>query len=363
MSELVRKNIKNLTPYEPGKPIEEVQRELGLKEVVKLASNENPLGPSPRAVAAIKKLASGVNRYPDGGCFYLKKRLAKEFGLKEKNFIIGNGSNEIIELAIRTFLYEDEEILTSEPSFLIYEISTRIEAGIPVLVPLKNFTYDLMAMKKAINASTKIVFIANPNNPTGTSVGRKEVEEFLKDLPENLVVVFDEAYNEFVQNRDFPNTLDYLNKGNIIILRTFSKAHGLSGLRIGFGISSPKLINAMNRAKQPFNVNSLAQAAALASLEDKGHIKMVRKAVQEGKAYIYKELDKIGLEYIKSDANFILIRLSRDGKEVFRKMLVCGVIIRDMNAYGLKNFIRVTVGTRQENKKFITILKKTLARK
>jgi len=360
MKEIARKNIKEIVPYEPGKPIKEVERELGIKGIVKMASNENPLGPSPKALKAIRECLKDLNRYPDGGSFYLKERLAKEFGLEKKNFILGNGSNEIIELAIRTFMNEGDEVITAEPSFLIYKISVRIEGGKPVLVPLKDFAYDLPRMREAVTERTKLVFIANPNNPTGTSVGKDELEKFLNGLPEGIIVILDEAYNEFVECKDFPNSLDYLNRGNVIILRTFSKAHGLPGLRIGFGIASTELIDLMNRTRQPFNVNSLAQAAALASLDDKAHVERIKKLVREGKEYLYKEFDSLGLFYQKSDTNFILVDIKGDGRKVFEKMLREGVIIRDMNAYGLKNFIRVTIGTRKENKKFISALKKVL---
>ena len=360
MKEIARKNIREIVPYEPGKPIEEVERELGIKGIVKLASNENPLGPSPKAIKAIKECLKDLNRYPDGGSFYLKERLAGEFGLDKKNLILGNGSNEIIELAIRAFMNEGEEALTAEPSFLIYKISVKIEGGNPVLVPLKDYTYDLPRMKEAVTERTKLVFIANPNNPTGTSVGKDELEKFLDGLPKGVIVILDEAYNEFVERRDFPNSLDYLNRGNVIILRTFSKAHGLPGLRIGFGISSPELIDLMDRTRQPFNVNSLAQAAALASLGDKAHVERIKKLVKEGKECLYGEFDSLGLFYLKSDTNFILVDIKGDGKEVFEKMLREGVIVRDMNAYGLKSFIRVTIGTKKENKKFINALKKVL---
>ena len=360
MKEIARKNIRDIVPYEPGKPIKEVERELGIKGIVKLASNENPLGPSPKALKAIKECLKDLNRYPDGGSFYLKERLAKEFGLKKKNFILGNGSNEIIELAIRAFMNEGEEVITAEPSFLIYKISVKIEGGRPVLVPLKDYTYDLSRMREAVTERTKLVFIANPNNPTGTSVGRIELEKFLDGLPKGVIVILDEAYNEFVEREDFPNSLDYIDRGNVIILRTFSKAHGLPGLRVGFGISNPELIDLMNRTRQPFNVNSLAQVAALASLGDKVHVERIKRLVSEGKEYLYGEFDSLGFFYLKSDTNFILVDIKGNGKEVFEKMLREGVIVRDMNAYGLKNFIRVTIGTEKENKKFISVLKKVL---
>lgn len=360
MRELARECIRDIIPYKPGKPIEELKRELGITDIVKIASNENPIGSSKKVISAILKMANKLNRYPDGGCFYLKDRLSKFLEVEKSSIIFGNGSNEIIEFVARAYLNEGEEVILAHPTFLIYRIAISIQGGRPVIVPLREFRYDLVAMKKAITPKTKIVFIANPNNPTGTSVGKKDIEEFLKDLPRSLIVVIDEAYNEFVERTDFPNTLEYLNRANIVILRTFSKAHGLSGLRIGYGVARPELIEYMEKIRQPFNVNSLAQAAALASIEDTEFIEKVRKLVLGGKHALYNSLDRMGIEYVRSDTNFILIDVKRNSKEVFNDMLREGVIVRDMCVYGLDNYIRVTVGKPDENKKFIKVLKKIL---
>ena len=357
---LVKKNILDIRPYEPGKPIEELKRELNISNIVKLASNENPLGPSKKAIKAMRRAILDVNRYPDGSCYYLKQALSKYLNVSPDNLIIGNGSNEIIELALKTFVNKNDEVIMSEPSFLIYNIACRVADGSPVVVPLKDFRADLNAIKDSITEKTKLIFIDNPNNPTGGSVSEMEVEAFLEKFSDNVIVVFDEAYNEFVEREDFPDTIRYIGRKNVIILRTFSKAHGLSGLRIGYGIAEKGTIQYMNRTRQPFNINSVAQAAAIASLEDKEHIIKSRMVISEGKQLLYKELDSMGLDYVKSDTNFILINVERDGREVFENMLKEGVIVRDMKAYKLDNYIRVTIGTMPENHRFVNALKAVL---
>lgn len=357
---LVRKNIPDLKPYEPGKPIEELKRELGISNVIKMASNENPLGPSKKAIKAMMKAIASVNRYPDGNCYYLKQTLSRDLNVSACNLIMGNGSNEIIELALRTFVNPGEEVIMSEPSFLIFNIACKVSGGAPVVIPLKDFKADLNGIKKAISGKTKLVFIDNPNNPTGRSVGEAEVEKFLEDIPDNIIVVFDEAYNEFVEREDFPDTIRYIGRKNIIILRTFSKAHGLSGLRIGYGIAEKEIIDFMERVRQPFNVNSIAQVAAIASLGDKDHIDNSKLTVSEGKRFLYSQFDAMKLAYVKSDTNFILVNVRRSGREVFEKMLKKGVIVRDMDAYKLNDYIRVTIGTMPENQRFIKALKEAL---
>ena len=269
MTKLARKSILKIRPYQPGKPIEEVQRELGLKKVIKLASNENPLGPSPKAVLAIRRALFSLNRYPDGNSFYLKQKLAAKLKVKTENLIIGNGSDELIVLAIRAFVNEGDEVIIARPTFLVYEIASLAAGAKIVFVPLKNFKYDLAAMKKKVTPKTKIVFIANPDNPTGSYMNKKEVEVFLKGLPKSVIVYFDEAYAEVVREKDYPNTLRYLKAKNVIIARSFSKAYGLAGLRVGVSISRPEFIDYMNRVREPFNVNSLAQIGAAAALDDK----------------------------------------------------------------------------------------------
>ena len=358
----VNPKILNITPYQPGRPIEEVKRQLGLREVIKLASNENPLGPSPKAVRAIKEALSKINRYHEGSCFYLRRDLSKKLKVSPDNLIFGNGSDEIIDIIIKTFCQEDEEILTSEVSFLEYKIIAQQNGRLVKAVPLEDFKYDLSALRENIGPKTRVIFIANPNNPTGSYVSKKEVENFLLNLPENILVVFDEAYFEFVDQKDFPDILEYIEKGkNVMILRTFSKIYGLAGLRIGYGIAKKEFIQYLERCRQPFNVNLLAQEAAQAALSDSAFVKKSKKIAAEGKEYLYQSLGKMGIEYIPSATNFILLNLKRDGIEVFKKLLKKGVIIRDMRQYGLKNLIRVTIGTEKENRKFIVALKKVLS--
>lgn len=360
MERLVRKNILGVSPYVAGKPIEETKRQLGLKEVIKLASNENPLGASPKAIAALKKSLGGVNRYPDSSGFYLKKRIARTLNLESSNVVLGNGSDELIDIIIKTFAEEDESIITADITFLEYRIISEVIGRRVITVPLRYFKYDLESIKRRIDRKTKIIFISNPNNPTGTYVTKYEIEEFIAGLPESVLLVLDEAYDTFIDVDDFPKSLKYLKDKNVIVLKTFSKAYGLAGLRIGFCLARPQLASYMERARQPFNVNSLAQAAAVASLDDKKFLLKTRKAVLEGKNYLYDKLSVMGVAYVPSVANFILIDAGRPCLTVFKEMLKYGVIVRDMQQYGLKNFIRVTIGTRRENERFIQVLKKVL---
>ncbi len=357
---LVRKNILDVSAYVAGKPIEETRREMGLKEVIKLASNENPFGSSPLAVQAIKRSIEKINRYPDSQSFYLKKKLAKLWGVDPLGILLGNGSDELIDIIIKTFVEEDESIITSDCTFLEYEIISRVIGRKIITVPLRYFKYDLEAIKKNITQNTKLIFIANPNNPTGTYVTRYELEDFLRDLPKEIIIVLDEAYDTFIDVDDFPNCKSYIKMENILVLKTFSKAYGLAGLRIGYCIGNPELTCYMERARQPFNINLLAQAAALAALDDKNFLRKTKKLILEGKNYLYDNLNKLGIAYVPSVANFILINVARDGTAVFKDMLKFGVIVRDMKQYGLKNFIRVTVGTKRENERFIKVLRKVL---
>ncbi len=364
VKELVRKSVLNIKPYIAGKPIDETKRQLGLKEVIKLASNENPFGPSPKAVSALKKCFNEVNRYPDAQGFYLKKRLASSFSLDPGNFILGNGSDELIDLTIRTFVEQGENIVTSETTFLEYEIFAQVNDREIRKAPLRYFKYDLNAILKLVDKKTKLIFIANPNNPTGTYVTKYEIADFLGELPESAVVVFDEAYDNFVDVDDYPDSLGYLRKKNrVIVLKTFSKSYGLAGLRLGYAIADKELVSYMERVRQPFNVNVMAQAAGAAALDDKEFLKKTRKAVLAGKAYIYKELSRMGVGFLSSVSNFVLVDTGRDGVEVFKSLLKFGVIVRDMKQYGLKNFIRVTIGTQKENERFARVLKKVLKEK
>jgi len=361
MKKLTRDNIDNIKPYEPGKPIDEVKRELGLEEIIKLASNENPLGVSPLALKAMKESLGGVYRYPDGNNYSLRKKLAERFNVDKDNVIVGNGSNEIIELAIKTFLYEHEQVIISSPDFLIFKLATLQEAGKVLEVPLDNFYCNLDKIYETINEKTKMIFLSNPNNPVGTYVEESKLKSFIDKVSEDIIIFLDEAYCEFAKNiAEYPKSLKYLNKPNIIICRTFSKAYGLSGLRLGYGIANKNIIQAMNKARQPFNVNILAQVAGEAALDDEDFLNKTIEVTEAGKIYIYNELNELGLDYVPSATNFILINVKRDANEVFKQLLKRGIIIRSMVSYKLNNWIRVTIGTEEENRAFIESLKKVI---
>jgi len=357
---LVRKHILSIDPYEAGKPIEEIKRQLGLREVIKLASNENPLGPSPKAIIAIRKNLRNINRYPDSNGFYLKRKLAKALNLQPSNIVLGNGSDELIDIIIKTFVEEDEHIVTSDGTFLEYKIISQVKGRIVITLPLKYFKYDLEAIKKRITSRTKLIFISNPNNPTGTYVTRAEIEDFMQDLPPDVLLVLDEAYDTFIDVNDFPNSLSYIKDKNVIVLKTFSKAYGLAGLRVGYALARQEFTSYMEIARQPFNVNILAQAAAIAALDDNKFLNKTRKVILDGKNYLYDALSSMGIAYVPSVSNFILLDVGKDGVSVFKEMLKYGVITRDMKQYGFKNFIRVSIGTRKENERFIKVLKKVL---
>ncbi len=349
--------IFKIKPYVSGKPIEEVKRELGLKSVIKLASNENPYPPSAKVLAAMVKAAQGVNRYPDGGCFLLRRALAKKLKISEDQLIFGNGSDEIIALAVKAFATKGDDVIIAKPSFLIYEI-TSILSGVRLYqVPLKDFRYDLDAMKAKVNKRTKIIFIGNPDNPAGTYITGAQAEDLLKSVPKSTLVFFDEAYFEYVQARDYPDTLALMKKyPNVITTRTFSKIYGLAGLRVGFGIASRPIIDILNRLREPFNVNSMAQAAAMAALSDGGYYRKILRETQAQKQYLYDSLKKMGVAYEESFTNFILVHVIKDSSRTAQALLKKGVIVRDMAAWGLKGYIRVTIGNPSENKRFIKTL-------
>lgn len=360
MKPLVPDYISSLVAYPPGKPIEEVEREYGIKGSIKLASNENPLGPSPKAVDAINRHVSGIHRYPDGSCYYLKDRLAGHLGISKNKIILGNGSNEIIELIVRAFLRPGDEAVMAHPAFIVYQLIVQAGGGKNVIMPLKDFTHDLEAMAGAVTEKTRLVFITNPNNPTGTIVKKDDFQRFLSRVPEDVIVVMDEAYFEYVSDPEYPNGMDYINERLVISLRTFSKIYGLAGVRIGYGVASDGIISYMEKVRQPFNVNSLAQVAALAALDDQEHVEKSVTINKEGLAYLYGELDKMGLNYVKSHANFLLIDMKADGIKVYQDLLREGVIVRPMGIYDLKNYLRVTVGLPEENKRFVKALKKVI---
>ncbi len=362
MKKAMRKFIGNLTPYPPGKPIEELERELGITGSIKLASNENPLGPSPKAVSAIRKNLNNIHRYPDGSCYYLRQKLATKFGLPMEKIIVGNGSNEIIKLIAHLFLSRDEEVVIPVPTFLLYEKVVKSFDAKIVAVSLSNFSIDLSAVFEKVSRKTKIVFLSNPNNPTGKALKKEEIVNFLRSLPPGVIVILDEAYIEFATAPDVASSIELLDLyPGLVILRTFSKAYGLAGLRIGYGFASEMIINGMNLIRQPFNVNSLAQVAALAALDDQDFLDKTFAIIKDGLAFLYSQLDLMDIEYIKTQTNFFLIKTPLGAQETYQRMLKEGVIVRSMDSFGLKDYIRLNVGRPEENERFIKSLKKIIA--
>jgi len=359
-----KKHIQDIKPYEPGKPIKELERENSIRQAEKLASNENPLGPSRKAMWAMRRAIREAHLYPESSCYYLRDRLAQELSVSADRLIFGNGSNEIIELLARGFVSEGDEVISSEHTFLVYPILTKVCGAVFKAVPMKDYRYDLEGILRAITPKTKIIFIANPNNPTGTFVTAKEVESFLKKVPGNIVVCFDEAYFDFVDAADFPRVLDMMNEGhaNVIVLRTFSKAYGLAGLRIGYGVASPEMIGYLHKVRQPFNVNAIAQAGALAALEDKFFLWRTKWLVVRGRKFFYRRLKKLGLTCLPSQANFVLINVKSSGDELYRDLLKSGMIIRPMSAYQFPEWIRVTIGRRTQNVLLMRLLKEYLSK-
>lgn len=355
-----RSVVRNLTRYQPGTPIEEVRRKLKLSSVIKLASNENALGPSPKAVAALRGVTGLLHRYPESSCPELRARVAKKLKMKPESLIFGNGSDELIVLAVRALIDPGEEVVVAKPTFLIYELQAKACGASVTVVPLKDYRYDLKAMAAAVTPHTKLVFIANPDNPTGTYVAKRELEAFLRDLPPETIVFLDEAYYEFVEAADYPQSLRYVNQRPVIVTRSFSKAYGLAGLRIGYGVAQPPLIAAMEAVREPFNVNSLAQAAASAALEDSAFLTRSRRMVREGRRYLTTAFDTLKIRHVPSVTNFILIELGPRAADVARKLLSRGVIVREMSAWNLTGCLRVTIGTMAENRKFIQALKRCL---
>jgi len=359
----VPEHILSIAPYTPGKPVEELEREYGIQNSVKLASNENPLGSSPMAVAAARKVLNSLHRYPDGAAHDLSVKLAGQLGVKPDNIVLGNGSDEVIALLTQALLQPGDEVIIPRPSFLMYDITVRSAGATPVYVPLTKLHIDLDAVKKSITAATRMIFICNPNNPTGTVVYRDDMERFLADLPENIVVVLDEAYLEFVRDPEAAKGDDYIDETcPIVSLRTFSKAYGLAGMRVGYGIMPTKLSNLLHRIRLPFNVSLPAQAAAGAALDDDGFLEKSVRLVHEGLEYLYHALDEMGIGYFATQTNFFLIDVACDAQDVFEKLLMHGIIVRSMQSYGYNEYLRVNVGLPEENRRFIAALAKVLAR-
>jgi histidinol-phosphate aminotransferase len=354
--------LKTLPVYQPGRPIEEVAREMNLPadSIIKVASNENPFGPSPLALAAMQKVLANLNLYPDGNAFYLKQKLATKLGIEPANLILGNGSNEIIEFVSHALLASGNDVVVSQFCFAIYPIVAKMFGANVITVPAINHGHDLPAMLKAITPKTRIVFVANPNNPTGTLAPREEVIQFVNDVPDDVLLVMDEAYIEFLDDAvDLVPLIRLGVRKNLILMRTFSKIYGLAGLRVGYGIGNPDLIAALEKTRQPFNINSLAQAAALAALDDDEHVRKTRENNFAGLEFFRRAFRDLKLEFVPSFANFILVRVG-EGQKVFDAMQKQGVIVRPMGGYQLPEWIRISVGTPQENERSLGALKKSL---
>lgn len=350
--------IRAIAPYQPGKPISELARELGLSErnIVKLASNENPRGTSPKALAAMRIAIGETARYPDGNGFALKNALSKRYGLAAERIVLGNGSNDVLEMAARAFLAPGTSAVYSQHAFAVYPLATQAAGAVGIVVPALNFGHDLDAMAKAIRSDTRIVFVANPNNPTGTWVAPRAIRDFLLRIPGDVVVVLDEAYNEYLEaelrsdaarwSEDFPN---------LIVSRTFSKAYGLAGLRVGYGFAHPQVADLMNRVRQPFNVSDIAQAAATAALFDDEFVEQSFLLNKQGMQYLVDGFRRLGLSWIPSHGNFVCVKVG-DGAEVFNRLLKQGIIVRPIASYGMPEYLRVTVGTEAENARFLAAL-------
>jgi histidinol-phosphate aminotransferase len=358
--DLANPQLRALAVYEPGKPIEETARELGAgaEEIIKLASNENPLGPSPKAVMAMRAALDSSHLYPDGGGFYLREALAARLGFSRDHIILGSGSNEIIEFLGHAFLDVGDDVITSQHAFIAYKLVAAVFGARTIEVPSPDLSHDLDGIVAAITPKTRLIFIANPNNPTGTLVGQKAIDRFIERVPEKIVVVFDEAYFEYLD--DPPDTLRFVRAGrNVAVLRTFSKIQGLASLRIGYGIARPELIQVLQKTRQPFNVNGLGQVAALASLEDEDHRRETRRVTDEGRAYLEKELGAMNLRFVPSAANFVLVNVG-DGAKIFRVLLARRIIVRALKGYDLPQWIRISVGTMEQNQRCISALREAL---
>lgn len=355
--------LSAIKPYVPGKPIEEVQREYGIDHSIKLASNENPFGPSPMALAAIQQVLGNLHRYPDAGGYELTHSIAQKYNIDPGHIVLGNGSDDIISLLAAVLLNSDDEVILPQPSFLFYEISILGAGALPIWVPLKSFNTDLTGMIRCISPKTRMIFLNVPHNPTGTIISKSDFEDFIAEIPPQIVIVLDEAYIEFITDSNCTNSLDYLKTDKALVgMRTFSKAFGLAGLRVGYGVMPLVLAEMLHRVRQPFNVNTLAQVAATAALNDAAFLKKTRDLVHDELQFIYAALDKLKLPYIRSQANFLMIGIG-DGQtadEIAEKLLMQGVIVRALTAYGYPQHIRVTVGQHEENVRFIEALKNVI---
>jgi histidinol-phosphate aminotransferase len=354
--------VQQLIPYKPGKPIEELERELGLGRIIKLASNENPLGTGKKALAAIQAILPELALYPDGSGILLKQALAKKYAVDVDQITLGNGSNEILELVARAFLTPELEVIFSQHAFAVYPIVTQAVGATAVIAPALNYGHDLEAMLQRVTKKTRLVFIANPNNPTGTLLSQASLERFISTLPDTVVCVLDEAYFEFVSSVESINSIDWLKKyPNLLITRTFSKAYGLAGLRMGYGLSSPELADILNRVRQPFNNNMLVLAAAEAALTDDEHLQQTIAVNAQGMRQLTDGFKNLGLEWIPSAGNFVLVDLKQEGLPVYEALLRKGVIVRPVGVYELPNHLRISIGTKEENQLFLEALTNILA--
>jgi len=358
--DLANPQLRNLKVYEPGKPIEETARQLNVDpgSIVKLASNENPIGPSPAALAAMQGALGCAQLYPDGSAFYLTKELAARLGVSAENIILGNGSNEIIEFLAHAFLNSGDQIVTSQYAFIAYKIVATLFNAQTIEVPSRAYIQDLEAMLEAITSKTRLVFVPNPNNPTGTLVSQSDIDRFMERVPDHVVTVFDEAYYEFLDSP--PDTLRYVrNNARVVVLRTFSKIHGLAGLRIGYGIAAPTMIEILQKTREPFNLNSIGQVGALAALGDQEHQRKTKGTVDSGRAYLTNEFNRMKLEFVPGVANFLMVRVG-DGPHIFQEMLHRKVIVRPLVGYGLKEWVRISIGTMEQNQQCISALRESL---
>jgi histidinol-phosphate aminotransferase len=358
----VAPNISTLVPYPPGKPIEELEREYGISGSIKMASNENAWGPSPRAVEAMREAMQNLHRYPDGSCYYLTQSLAEKLGVNPEELVFGNGSNEIIGLLIAAFLQPGEEVITSHPTFLMYQKLVQVEGGVNRVVQLtEDMHHVLGGILGAVTSETRMIFLDNPNNPTGQIIEKGALASFMEQLNDDIIVVLDEAYDDFVVPDLRIDVLEYIKEGRpVAALRTFSKAYGLSGLRLGYGIMGAEMVGYLNRVRQPFNVNSLAQVGGIAALSDDEHYQMTLQKSREGIAWLSKEVERLGCRPMDTHTNFFLIDVQGDGKALYEHMLHQGVIVRPMQAYGYPNYIRITVGRKEENQRFVNALGQSL---
>ena len=365
--ELAAPGLKGLTPYQPGKPIEELEREYGVSNIIKLASNENPLGPGAASIEAIKAELTELSRYPDGNGFILKQKLAGKLNVQQSQITLGNGSNEILEFLARAFVTEQNEVIFSEHAFAVYPLVTQAINAKAVVTPAKNWGHDLDAMLEAVTDKTRLVFVANPNNPTGTWVDGDSLKAFISSLPSHVIVVIDEAYFEYandsrLQAAEYGSAIRWLDEfPNLVVTRTFSKAYGLAALRIGYSISHPDVSDLLNRVRQPFNANHLAIAAAAAALDDDEHLERSIQLNADGMQNLIKGFNAMGLDYIPSVGNFICVDVGKDAAKVYDALLYEGVIVRPVANYGMPSYLRVTVGLPEENERFLQSLEKVLA--